>query len=337
MNSRWYLLPLSAAVIATSYTAFGRWGFVIAPFIIILATILNGMRSVFQTILFFVVMSLGVALLLQVVQTAHEAACRMICSNYLRQLGIALQNYKMATGSFPPVYLPDKDGKPMHSWRVLVLPYLEQDYIYKKYNFDEPWDSPNNRNLLSQKIPSNNPFKCPTQKADAPESTAINYVAVVGKNTAWQSDKSVSLKDLAPGEASKTILVIETADSGIRWTEPRDFCVDDISKKGTNSLTRIRGPHLRDNGYFYLPTPLGAHALLADGSIQFLFANMLTPDKLEKLSAVGGYDDTLERDDSLPEDLQINWYNCIMLALWVLSVIILLYWAIRTRNIKTTA
>lgn len=331
MNSRWHLLPLSAAVIATSYTAFGRWGFVIAPFIIILATILNGMRSVFQTILFFVVMSLGVALLLQVVQAAHEAACRMICSNYLRQLGIALQNYKMSKGSFPPVYLPDKDSKPMHSWRVLVLPYLEQDDIYKKYNFDEPWDSPNNRNLLSQKLPSNNPFKCPTQKADAPESTAINYVAVVGKNTAWRSDKSISLKDLAPGEASKTILVIETADSRIQWNEPRDLCVDDIFKKGTNSLTRIRGPHMRYNGYFYHPTPSGANAVFADGYVRFLPASMLTPDKLEKLFAIGGYDENMAGDTLLVEDLQVNWYNCAALAAWVLSVIALLYWAIRTR------
>jgi len=102
-------------------------------------------------------------------------------------------------------------------------------------------------------------------------------------------------------------------------------------------LTRIRGPHLRYNGYFYHPTPSGVNALFADGSVRFLPASMLTPDKLEKLFSIGGYDENLDRNDSLPEDLQINWYNCIILALWILSVVVLLYWAIRTRHIKTTA
>jgi len=242
MNSRWYLLPLSAVVIATSYAAFGVSGIFVALLVIILAILLQRAKTVLQALLIaFIFLILGIVLFLPSTPPCREAARRMQCVNNLKQLGLALHNYKMATGSFLPLYSPANDGKPMHSWRVLVLPYLEQEDIYKKYNFAESWDSPNNRKLLSPKFPFYNLFQCPTQKADASESTAVNYVAVVGKNTAWRSDKSVTLNSLTPEEASKTILVIETADSGIQWNEPRDFCVDDIPKKDINTLTRIRG------------------------------------------------------------------------------------------------
>ena len=83
-----------------------------------------------------------VALLLPAVQASREAARRAQCANNLKQIGLAFHNYHDAHKTFPPAYIPDKDGKPMHSWRVLILPYLEQQALYKRYNFDEPWDSP---------------------------------------------------------------------------------------------------------------------------------------------------------------------------------------------------
>ena len=60
---------------------------------------------------------------------------------------MALQNYHQANGCFPPAYIADKNGKPMHSWRVLILPYLDRTILYKAYDFTEPWDGPNNKKL----------------------------------------------------------------------------------------------------------------------------------------------------------------------------------------------
>ena len=57
----------------------------------------------------------------------------------------ALQAYHQANGCFPPAYIADKNGKPMHSWRVLILPYLDYDDLYKAYDFSEPWDGPKNK------------------------------------------------------------------------------------------------------------------------------------------------------------------------------------------------
>ncbi len=73
------------------------------------------------------------------------------CNYCLLNIALALQNYHDDYGSFPPAYIPDKDGKPMHSWRVLLLPYLERRTLYEKYRFDEPWNGPNNRKLALEK------------------------------------------------------------------------------------------------------------------------------------------------------------------------------------------
>ena len=61
---------------------------------------------------------------------------------------------------FPPAYTTSKDGKPLLSWRVLILPYLEQEALYKEFHLDEPWDSPHNRTLIAR-MPA--VYRCPME------------------------------------------------------------------------------------------------------------------------------------------------------------------------------
>src|SRR5262249_38134338 len=91
-------------------------------------------------------LALGVAAILQ----ARDAARRIQCGNNLKQIGLALLNYESTYGTFPPAYIADESGKPMHSWRVLILPQLGEGALYEQYRFDEPWDGPSNRRLLSE-------------------------------------------------------------------------------------------------------------------------------------------------------------------------------------------
>src|SRR4051812_9073955 len=74
----------------------------------------------------------------------REASKRTQCKNNLKEIALALHNYHEAYGCFPPAYIADKDGRPMHSWRVLILPYLDEKPLYLKYRFDEPWNGPHN-------------------------------------------------------------------------------------------------------------------------------------------------------------------------------------------------
>ena len=68
----------------------------------------------------------------------REAGPRTVCRNNLKQIGLALHDYHEVYGSFPPAYVSDENGRPMHSWRLLILPHLDQTGIYKRYRFDEP-------------------------------------------------------------------------------------------------------------------------------------------------------------------------------------------------------
>jgi hypothetical protein len=78
-----------------------------------------------------------------------DAADRMHSSNNLKQISIACMNYEGAHGAFPTdSYSPE--GKPLLSWRVHILPFIEQEGLYRQFKLDEPWDSPNNIRLLSQ-------------------------------------------------------------------------------------------------------------------------------------------------------------------------------------------
>ena len=146
--------------------------------------------------------TLGIALLLLLllpaVNSAREASRRMQCSNNLRQIALALHNYHDTYGCFPPAYLADRNGKPMHSWRVLILPFIEQSALYQKYDFSEPWDGPKNSKLLSS-MP--HVYSCPSvARTAAGRSTCTSYLAVVGPTTVWPGRATRSLNEI--GRAS---------------------------------------------------------------------------------------------------------------------------------------
>lgn len=183
-------------------------------------------------------------------------ARRAACSNNLHNIALALQLYHADHGSYPPPFLADVDGKPMHSWRVLLLPYLEQKALYNEYHFDEPWDGPNNRKLhdIVLKI-----FLCPADDNTTPRKAETSYVAVVGPKTMWPgANSSIRDADIIDG-LSNTLLVVEVADSGIHWMEPRDLPADQIPL----AVNPQQGPGISSHH------PGGAHLTFADGSVRF--------------------------------------------------------------------
>ena len=97
--------------------------------------------------------------------------------NNLKQIALALHNYHAAMGSFPATASMSKDGKPLLSWRVHILPYLEQDNLFKQFKLDEPWDSEHNKALIA-KMPDI--YRSPAQKVGDGKTT---YLAPMGKNT----------------------------------------------------------------------------------------------------------------------------------------------------------
>src|SRR5206468_6219088 len=132
-----------------------------------------------------------IALLLPAVQAAREAARRAQCVNNLKQIGLAMHNYHSSKDSLPPSAIVDKDGKPLLSWRVAILPYIEQQPLYDKFKLDESWDSPNNRQLLKY-MPA--VYFCPSTPKSQPFTTP--YRGFVGNGAFFEAGRAVRMRDI---------------------------------------------------------------------------------------------------------------------------------------------
>jgi hypothetical protein len=136
------------------------------------------------------------------IRDAVEDARRSNCKGDLKQIGLALLNYREAYGCLPPAYFVDANGRPVHSWRVLILPFLDQVPLYNEYRFDEPWDGPNNRKLAAS-IGGQHFFiyHCHSDRpaSGEPDLTMTSYVAVVGPETAWNGERCLNLDEITDG------------------------------------------------------------------------------------------------------------------------------------------
>ena len=157
------------------------------------------------------------ALLLPAVQAAREAARRTLAATNMRELGLAFHLYHETFRRFPPAAITDKQGKPLLSWRVAILPYIEHQELYEKFHLNEPWDSEHNIKLLNE-MPAvlKNPNRNETQKT--------NFLAVTGKGTAFEGTQGKRLRDFVDG--SNVAIMIVEADKFVPWTKPDDHQVN---------------------------------------------------------------------------------------------------------------
>ena len=194
------------------------------------------------------------------------------CRNNLQQIAFALRDYHNLHDSFPPAYIADDDGRPMHSWRVLILPYLDRLDVYEAYDFEEPWNGPNNRKLAEIVVSA---FNCPADNQVRP--TMTSYLAVVGPDTAWPGSEPTSLADFAD-EKGSILHVVEVARTGIHWMSPQDLHVP-------RRAPTVNSPGGRGISSLHLN---GANAAFADGSVRFLPETTLPENLRAMLTRSGG-------------------------------------------------
>ena len=173
------------------------------------------------------------------------AAQRTVSANNLKQIALAMHNYESAYGHLPAAVVMGPDGKTPHSWRVEILPFIEQNELFKAYKMDEPWDSPNNKKVLE---------KMPRVFNATPNQPSImsSYYVLNGKDTLFPGELGVKLADVTDG-LSNTIMAVEAKPS-IPWTKPADLEYD--PKK----------PLPKFGGYY----PEGFNAVFGDGSVHFI-------------------------------------------------------------------
>lgn len=191
---------------------------------------------------------------------ALSLARRAQATNNLKQIALALNNYHDRHGRFPPAVVYGPDGRPLYSWRVLILPFMEGQDLYKKFKLDESWDSPHNRTLLAERPGVYDPVGIHVDKT-------LTFTQVfIGPGTAFEGRVGVTRDDFPDGPY-QTLLLVEAAEP-VLWTKPID-------------LAYLEGAKLPPLGGVFKDSPRpfdsnnpsrqdGALVAYADGSAEFL-------------------------------------------------------------------
>ena len=180
----------------------------------------------------------------------RNASQKTRSANNLRQIAIAMHNYSDQTNHFPAWAIHSKDGKPLLSWRVALLPCLEHDELYRQFRLNESWDSPHNLKLLEKmpRVYAGSDLLPPGAKANE-----TYYQVFVGKGAAFEGATGLRIASDFPDGTSNTLLVVE-AGAPVPWTKPADLAYD--PKK---PLPKLGGLFAE-----------GFNAAMVDGAIHFL-------------------------------------------------------------------
>jgi hypothetical protein len=177
----------------------------------------------------------------------NAEADRKTVMNSLKQIAVAMHNYESAYARFPASAVYDKDGQALLSWRVVLLPYLEEGDLYNEFHLDEAWDSDHNKKLL-EKMPK---LYVPV-RGKPKEKHSTYYQVFTGNGAMFDGTQGPKIADITDG-TSNTLLVVEAAEA-VPWSKPVDLKFDpdkDLPKLG---------------GHF----KKGFYAAFADGAVHHL-------------------------------------------------------------------
>lgn len=216
-----------------------------------------------------------IALLLPTVRVSGEAGRRSHCTNNLEQIGLALHEYEAKYHALPPAYTVDADGKPLHSWRTLILPFLERLDLYRKIDLSKPWNDPANAEAVEAVV---GVYRCPSGDFPANHTT---YLAIVGPDAGLRPGEPRSLSEITD-EHRETLMVIEVdSEQAVPWMAPLDADEKTVLAFGPKTP---------------LPHPHGAEALFVDGHVQFL-PSELAADKRRAMISIAGNDSVADSND----------------------------------------
>ncbi len=182
-------------------------------------------------------------------EVKSDTAAMRASSQHLRQIGLAAHNYHDTYNQFPAFSKSEK-GRPLLSWRVMVLPYLDQAALYNEFHLDEPWDSPHNKTLIGRMPDA---FRSPGVKSSKPGMTT--YQTVMGDDTIFEANGGkVSIADVRDGTSNTAMVIDASPEFETIWTKPGDLMPD------TTKMRKALEDRFKNGGLI----------LLADGSVRQL-------------------------------------------------------------------
>lgn len=204
-----------------------------------------------EVLLIVAILAVPVGLLLPTTSQCHGPSMRRAaCTSNLRKVVLALLAYERDHGALPPAYTVDADGRPLHSWRTLILPYLDQEALYRTIDLSKPWNDPANAKALGTTVYV---FCCPEQSFDRPNTTT--FLATVAPNGCLIPKEPCRLAEIKDPRDS-TLTVIEAgAEHAVPWMAPSD--ADESLVLNLGSATKL---HHKE----------GIQVGFVDGSAKFL-------------------------------------------------------------------
>lgn len=222
--------------------------------------------SLLDIVVLIGIVAVLVALLYPSTRSAPTPGRRTQCKNNLKMIALALHNYHDVYAAFPPAYTVDENGQRLHSWRTLILPWMEQDELYKEIDLSKPWDHPTNAEAFNTTPQT---FRCPG--SDMPQGFTT-YLAVVGDNACFQPTNPRAISEITDG-TSNTIMVIEVpVKLAVPWMAPQDADEQMVLNISLADKLAHKG---------------GVQGALADGSVRFLSATM-APETRRAVISING-------------------------------------------------
>ena len=201
-------------------------------------------------------------------QQMRDESYRRSRMNNFKQLALGMLNYESAKGSYPAAANYDTEGKPLLSWRVHILPYMEQMDLYKQFHLDEPWDSEHNRKLIDQ-MPEFYADPDSTVRQAIGDAGRTTFVVPVGEGLMFGGAEGWKHKDIDDG-TSNTILAVEVVpERAVVWTKPDDWQV--VAKDP------LAGVRRSDRDYFTTVYNDGHGEIHQNDIAADLFRALLTP------------------------------------------------------------
>ncbi len=201
-------------------------------------------------------------------------ARRIQCMNNLKNIAVAIQSYADYYESLPPAYTVDESGRRLHSWRTLILPFLDEASLYETIDLTKPWDDPANANAFKKNLPI---FQCPSRELPSNYTT---YLGLVGEESFFHPNRPRQLSEITDGTSNTAAVIEVAAEDATHWMSPHDVVGEyliDLKEKKTLSHNTI------------------INVMSADGTIQAINVETST-ERLRSLTTIAGDDDDFDVD-----------------------------------------